>query len=296
MFRRLVGAILTALVICAFVILLAPGVRADSPVKGGDLHQTGGVSIDQNYVPTAKDQEVLAAKTRQINKMKEEARTAQDPATTLEGLLKSKGEVQGSTAESLSALSSVKTTSSSWYFRMLSQEKKWREPSDAAHRNYCGPGSTQVVLDVRLAARDVPSIDTIGQEERVDRDVYGVTDTAIRDTVNRHLNSQWYIVSRGVSSDYLNWATRLDLDLNYGMAIGVRTGGMPGWGSRDVQHVVAILGLYDSSGNRIILYADTAASDDPLHPSYQGNNGSYYNWVPFDSFYYWHSRNATLIW
>ena len=153
--------------------------------------------------------------------------------------------------------------------RYLSFEQQWREPDDWAHRNYCGPGATQVALDARLPASQVPNIDTIGRDENIDPN-NGVTTQAIRDELNRILNVIAYTVSGAPSQNNLETRIFLNIDSGYSLITALMTGGMPGWGARDVRHILATYGYKATTTTTYVYYVETAAPT-------AGYTGSYYN-------------------
>lgn len=167
------------------------------------------------------------------------------------------------------------------------------EPNDYAHRNYCGPAATQVILSTRLPANQIPNIDQVGTDENIDPS-WGVYNTAIRDELNRLLSTTWYIYSVGNSQSTVWSDIVFDIDRNWSLDTSLYTGGMPGWGTRDVRHIVAIYGYYETSpGAGYVYYIETGQSA-------QGYSGSYGNVTGLSTFYGYisaHSgNNNTQVW
>lgn len=165
----------------------------------------------------------------------------------------------------------------------------WLEPNDWAHRNYCGPGSTQVALDARLATSDVPSIDTLGTEENIDPN-WGVYTTAIRDVLNTRLNTTWYVANGASGEAGLKTRIVTDIDAGYAMVTGVRTGLMPGWGGYDVNHLVAVYGYNEPNASTLYAYYTETAG------SVAGYNGTYRNTATGSNFWNYVSGNNSQVW
>lgn len=165
----------------------------------------------------------------------------------------------------------------------------WLEPNDAAHVNYCGPGATQVALDARLPASSVPNIDTLGTEESIDI-TWGVTTTSIRNVLNSRLSTTFYVASGASASTALHTRIVTDIDSNYAMVTGVKTGGMPGWGTRNVFHIVAVYGYNEVNvGLMNIYYIETASPT-------AGFTGTYRNTKTLSTFWTYVSQNNSQVW
>jgi len=179
------------------------------------------------------------------------------------------------------------------YFRILPLEREWREPDDWEHRNYCGPGATQVALDARLLAEYVPDINTIGVMENIDPN-WGVYMNDVKDTLNNILSSYddipningfvGYVLGYPSSSDELQNKILWDIMKGYATISGVYTQGMPGW-SRSAYHIVAVFGV---SGD-YYKYAETSSPT-------AGYTGPFSQWVLKDDFYQWYTANSVISW
>ncbi len=169
----------------------------------------------------------------------------------------------------------------------------WKEPNDYAHRNYCGPGATQVALDARLPASQVPNIDTLGEELNIDPNA-GVwlchnTETDIRDVLNDHLNTNWYWCDGSGSETTLYYRIVRNIDHDYAMVTGCVTNEMPGW-QRDVNHIVTVYGYYEPSGAaQYVYYTETAGS-------VAGYDGSYRQTALRQDFWEYVSPNDAQAW
>lgn len=166
----------------------------------------------------------------------------------------------------------------------------WQEPNDYAHRNYCGPGATQVALDARLPASSVPNINTLGTEENIDPNS-GVWMSDVCRVLNTRLSTFWYENSGSGSGSQFYSRVVLNIDTNYALVTGVKTGSMPGWGGRNVNHIVAVYGYNEPSLNsQYVKYVETAAAA-------AGYSGPY--WQPAvsrNTFWTYVSGNNTQCW
>ena len=211
------------------------------------------------------------------------------------------------------------TTSFVTYYKILPLEREWKQPEDKKYVNYCGPGATQVALDVRLPASEVPSLDEIGQKENIDPS-WGVYMVDVARTLNEILKAkgdipnangfQSYWVRQTTSKGDFSWRVKWDIDRGYATIAGVKTGGMPGW-SHNSFHIVAIYGMVIESdvvpvgagteqineaqmdvpqGKRYwVVYAETASQR-------AGYTGTFQQWATVDTFYGWHTRNNVIAW
>ena len=175
----------------------------------------------------------------------------------------------------------------------------WKEPNDNAHVNHCGPGATQVALDARWAASKVYNIDKIATDEKTN--VNGVG-TNMQDIV-KTLNSQAYLGSQfpnpnGMQGYWLDLAqnetdlfSKISFDTTHGYALisGLNTKGMPGWGTKTVPHIVAVIGYDFTTSTPYVKYVETAAPK-------AGFNGSYRNTVSITEFFGFVKRLNTLAW
>jgi len=162
----------------------------------------------------------------------------------------------------------------------------WLEPNDWAHRNYCGPAATQVALDARLPAAQVPDIETIATEENIDPNE-GVWLVDIRNVLNARLGTPWYEVASVTSQSSLAIRLMSDINNDYAMVTGVSTYEMPGW-SVTAPHIVAVYG-YGIYGSGTAYYVETAGS-------VAGYFGTYRQSALMPAMYTYVSGNPWHVW
>lgn len=164
----------------------------------------------------------------------------------------------------------------------------WKEPNDWEHRNYCGPGATQVALDARLPASEVPDIDTIGKEENIDPN-WGVWICDIRPVLNRRLDTDWYWCGSSGSENTLYNRIVWDIDHDYALITGCRTDDMPGW-SVKAPHIVAVYGYWEPTGStQYVYYTETAGS-------VAGYTGPYRQGATRQAFWIYVAGNDAQVW
>jgi hypothetical protein len=142
----------------------------------------------------------------------------------------------------------------------------YREPDVWAYRNYCGAGATIALLshwDTTLPSR--ADIGLIGSEIGIDPNggcwIYQITNP-----VNQHVNSylgralNWYRYGNAQSITDFRWIINYDIAQNgVPFITGVMTGGLPGWGSMNVGHIICVYGYSRTpQGVEYVSYADTA--------------------------------------
>lgn len=178
--------------------------------------------------------------------------------------------------------------------KTVSLEQQWKEPNDWPHRNYCGPGSTQVALDARLPKAQVPNIDTLGSEEGIDPN-WGVTMNSIRNVLNTRLNTSFYVVSAASGSSQLTTWIKSDVDSGYALITGVNAKGMPGWSlSTNTPHIVAVVGYtqyVESSGIYFanVIYSETASAT-------AGYSGAFQQQLGLSTMWSFVSQNNSQAW
>lgn len=251
------------------VFLLSVGssiTRAQGPVTGGPPDQSPLMrnGVDPNYVFTAEELKAIAAKQAQAKQYVEQLHAARQ------------NQIQPNTAGYHAVYVGT-----------------YQEPNDYAHRNYCGPAATQVILSTRLPANQIPGINQIGTDEGIDP-TWGVYNTAIRNELNRLLGTSWYIYSVGSTQTTVMAEIELDVNANWSLDTSMYTGGMPGWGTRDIKHIVAIYGYYETGYYAgYVYYTETGQST-------QGYSGSYGNVNTLPTFYSWISahggNNNSQVW
>jgi hypothetical protein len=168
----------------------------------------------------------------------------------------------------------------------------YREPNDFAHRNYCGPSSTQVAIRARSGI--VPNLEDVARGEYLDPNS-GVWINNITPYINRYLGTTWYITSSAGNSTILgNWI-HTDIDARYATITGLYTSGMPGW-VVSANHIVTVYGYnFTNPNNKLVSYVDTG-SEYAGHK--YGNGGAYFNSsIPLTtSFWSWVSRDNAQVW
>ena len=173
----------------------------------------------------------------------------------------------------------------------------YREPNDWAHRNYCGAGAAITLLshwDTNLP--QTADIDQLGREMGLDPNA-GVWIYRIVGPVNARLNQylgqavNWYCYGKAASLDDLRWMIEVDIKQNAVPFItGLMTYGLPGWGSRNVGHIVTVYGYTrEPDGTEKISYIDTA-------PPASGYRGWILNVVELGQFWRAVSGNSAQVW
>lgn len=209
------------------------------------------------------------------------------------------------------------------YLVILPLEQAWREPDDAAHVNYCGPGATQVALDVRWPAASVYDINEIGVDERTNVGGVGTNMCDIAFALNsaggQRINPcpdhpvpntpvsmdpylggefpnpngfQEYWWDGVDDRDDLGDKLMFDIDSGYAMIAGVMTTNMPGWNGYTAEHIVAVIGYKTTNYNynkTTVYYTETAAAS-------AGYYGGFNRSVSLSSFWNFVSGLPTLAW
>jgi hypothetical protein len=164
----------------------------------------------------------------------------------------------------------------------------WQEPNDWAHRNYCGPASSQVALDARLPATGVPGIETLAAEEGLDPN-WGVYMQNVCPVLNSHLGSTFYETAGSGSQSTFYDRVVFDIGSNYATVTGVKTLGMPGW-SVVALHIVTIYGYNEPDiTTQYIYYTETAGS-------VAGYTGSYWQSALRQNMWTYVSPNDVQCW
>jgi len=143
----------------------------------------------------------------------------------------------------------------------------YREPDDYAHRNYCGAGAvTELLSHWDPSLPQTIDIDQLGDEMGLDPNG-GLWVKDMVPTINNHLNQylgqtvDWYHYDKATS--LADFRYMLDIDIRQNgvpLITGVMTGGLPGWGSSNVGHIIAVYGYTRSpDGTEYVEYCDTAA-------------------------------------
>ncbi len=173
----------------------------------------------------------------------------------------------------------------------------YQEPDDWEHANYCAAGAAIELLshwDPLYA--QVANVDELGLDIGIDP-YLGAWISQITGPVNQRLNEylgeelNWYTYGEARSLLDLRWIINVDLLQNAAPFItGLMTYGLPGWGPRNVGHIVAVYGYTKyPDGSEFVSYADTAG---PL----AGNEGYTLNAWELNSFWSAVSENTGQVW
>ncbi len=173
----------------------------------------------------------------------------------------------------------------------------YREPDDWAHRNYCGAGAAVTLLshwDTNLP--NTVDIDQLGREMGLDPDT-GVWIYRIARPVNERLNQylgqdvNWYRFANAASLDDLRWMIEVDIKQNaVPFVTGLMTYGLPGWGPRNVGHIVCVYGYTrDPDGAEWVAYTDTS-------PPVSGYHGYILHNIELGWFWQAVSGNSAQVW
>ncbi|MCL6431110.1 MAG: C39 family peptidase [Anaerolineae bacterium] len=142
----------------------------------------------------------------------------------------------------------------------------YREPNLWAYRNYCAAGAAITLLSHWDPGYPVTAnIDQLGAEIGINPNA-GAWIRNITAPVNRRVNAflgeelNWYRFGHARSLEEFRWIIQKDIIEN-GMPFitGVMTRGLPGWGSKNVGHIVCVYGYTQMpDGTEYVSYADTA--------------------------------------
>jgi hypothetical protein len=252
----------------ALVLNIGSGVaRADGPSGGSDAGVVlMGNGPDPNYVPTAQELKALTAKDVQAKQHLQQRRGT----------------------NSIVPLSIGRKTLSVY---------PYTEPPGKDYVNYCGPGATQVILSARLPTNQIPNIYNIGADEsqyswgnKTDIKTKGVLNTAVRTELNNLLSTSFYVYAVASGRPQLETWVVSDIDANYALDSSLMTGGMPGWGTLNVKHIVAIYGYNEPDLSHTYFYYTETASKDA------GFNGTYWNYVISTTFWNYVVNNNSQVW
>jgi len=274
--------------------------QASQPViqQASDTTNTNGNS-NQNQRPAVTANQVDAASVS--SKLRQQA---QDKAGE-HGLLNAMGTSTARAGDTIDTnQASVKSLTDSGQIKVQSDTQgayayvqPYMEPNDFAHRNYCGAGATVSLLghfDPSLPQN--VNIDQIGQEINLDPNA-GAWVKDIVPAVNSHLNQiagqdvNWYQYGQAQSLNDLRWMINVDIQQNgVPFITSLNTGGLPGWGSTDVGHIVAVYGYTRMpDGTEYVHYEDTA-------PPSSGFTGHTFNTVELGQFWQAVSGNSAQVW
>lgn len=239
---------LNVLMVIVLAFGFVPIVHADSP-SPTEVPTGPHSAIDPNYRPTQEELDRLATKT---NAAKEYANGITSSVTPM-----------------------LMYLSNSVY---VGYAEQFRELEDPAYVNYCGPSSTQVTMRARTTS--IPSLEEIAVKEKFDNGVWMVDVTP---ALNYFLGTTWYVTGYASGPTQLEQWYGLDTDSGYAMMTGVTTGGMPGWGSYNVYHIVTIYG-YDLTVGHEVRFVDTSSEMAGHH---YANGGAYFNLANLSTFWLW---------
>ena len=167
---------------------------------------------------------------------------------------------------------------------------QFKEPNDYAHRNYCGPAASQVVIRARTS--NVPDLETVASEEHLNPES-GVSDQSIPPVLNSHLGTSHYGFGVASSVDsLLNWLGS-DVDSGWAMITSLKTYGpdgyLGGW-VLNAAHIVALRGYSAPvSGGVSVHYVDTASQ-------YAGYYGSYFMSYDVNTFWNYVTLSNGQVW
>ena len=142
----------------------------------------------------------------------------------------------------------------------------YREPNNWAHRNYCGPGAAIVLLSHwDPGYPKIANIDAIGRDMRINPNM-GVWIRNMVRPINDRLDAMlgqdldWYRYGKARTLYDLRWMIDFDIrQTAVPFITGVMTRGLPGWGSRNVGHIVCVYGYTKTAaGAEYVSYVDTA--------------------------------------
>lgn len=167
----------------------------------------------------------------------------------------------------------------------------FKEKNDYAHRNYCGPAATKIILYTWVGdGVALPTMNEIGQGEQIDPS-WGVYNWRVRDYLNNWLPDHvtpynWdYVESTGSTKADLKSYILTDIDYGWGMESALWTGSedgelMLGWETTrlNVRHISAIRGYRMSTTRFIVYYVESGQSA-------QGYYGSFYQQLSLTKFY-----------
>lgn len=270
-----------------------PPVEPTQEKDSSDQPRNG--SIDPNYKPSPKELALQKAKQKALKQFVKK-QSLKDFQSTFEQLNNS-ADLSTSPPITFSDgdINTQDTATRSCYYCKDISVGVWKEPNNWAHRNYCGPASTQVALDARWPANWVPDIDAVGEAENIDPS-WGVYMSDVVNALNNYLSDEfpnpngmqgyWY----GTASDTWDLYDKVYFDnyRDYVTISGVYTQGMPGW-NVNAYHIVAIFGIYSDWTWTGYHYTETAGS-------VAGYYGDYRQWANVYAFYDWESANNAIAW
>lgn len=172
----------------------------------------------------------------------------------------------------------------------------WREPYGDAYKNYCGPGATQVALDARLPASEVPAISKLAEEEGTVAS-WGTDIRNICRVLNTRLNTNWYEYGSASSQTQMTTWLLQNVDQGYAFVTGLvtyRSGAyLNGW-RHAANHIVAVYGyanvyVESTSTYGTVKYAETASTS-------AGYSGPYLQSTSFDNFWSYVKLNSYQCW
>ena len=142
----------------------------------------------------------------------------------------------------------------------------YREPDLWAYRNYCAAGASIVLLshwDPQYPQK--ADIASLGREIRINPN-FGAWIRNMEEPINLRVNQylgedlNWYRFGHARSVRQFRWMLNLDIMQNaVPLITGVMTRGLPGWGPRNVGHIVCVYGYTRMpDGSEWVSYADTS--------------------------------------
>ncbi len=139
----------------------------------------------------------------------------------------------------------------------------WSEPNDYAHRNYCGPGSSQVTIS-NWNPNGVPGIDQLGSEESTDPNGGTLLGNMVG-PINNHGNTNSYYNNQvaGSQGTFNDWVGA-DIGFGHPLITAIQTMGngytLNGWGL-NTAHIVSIYAYnFVTPGAGTIGYVETSGT------------------------------------
>ena len=149
---------LKCFVVMAFLVVLMGGVPTVAKADGPDLN---GGGRDPNYVYSPQELEAIAAK---------------------------KAKAKHYMQKKMARLSPEEPDVTNILY--VPETDAFKEKNDYAHRNYCGPAATKIILYSWVGdGVALPTMNEIGQGEQIDPS-WGVYNVAVRDYLNDWLQAQ----------------------------------------------------------------------------------------------------------
>lgn len=188
-------------------------------------------------------------------------------------------------ASSASGESVDATDATVWVNRSLSGISDFTLPNNGTYINYCGPGSIRVAIDAVFPASSIPPVDDIAYwinsypggwygHDGVFRKHFDPTYGTSAHGMCKYLSEFFYFQfayrymftpQSSATASVLWQRVGAHVDRNYAIVTATFTGKLYGWGTRNVAHIVSVIGYQAYVTNAIyydmrsIQYAETSA-------------------------------------